>query len=130
MYAKINVNSEEKKKGDLVGMFLKEIEKNNEKLFFSDFVNLNSTCNIEYIISIRDLKERGSFFGKGDFLYNPDIFKKIKREFLYCKKGMRKGTRVFRNKDKCLSLNLKGDKKINNEKVSKFKFYGEFKILK
>jgi len=61
---------------DVVGMYFKKI---SNLSIFSEFSDLNARANLEFILSVKDLKKFGIQFPQGRVLYETQLFQKIKR---------------------------------------------------
>lgn len=65
------LNQENPNSLDLVGMYLKKISSHP---IFKEFTDLNSTANLEFIISVDELEKFGTKFPKGDLIYETELF--------------------------------------------------------
>ncbi len=118
---------------DLSGMFLKTITKKLDNQF-KDFADIDTTLNIEFIISNKDLDTYSYPFKKGMNMYETNLFELKNRSTVYKNNGERVKnvnltTEYAYELFTAIELDIKTSEKAENTDISTFDIKGDFKIF-
>ena len=120
------------KTGDLIGIFLKEIENKKISEIFQKFADLNAKCKIEFIISSEDLETYSFPFEKGMNMYETELFSEKNSNTIYNGLGEKRKDILkidkFINHNSIIELKLLKDISAERKEISEFKIEGSFSI--
>ena len=133
-----SISEDKGKKDSLLGIFLKS---STNLDYFNDFYETLPKIQIRYALRLKDLKDKGTIVGKGDYFLSTTIFEKNKYENFFKDKNLKEQFKIVEyphwnkeNNEITLCLQPEPKKNGNNKvkvplKNNPIEKYGKFKII-